>query len=314
MDYQHIPVLLKEALEFLAVKENADYIDGTLGGGGYTKVILEKNSPNGKVLAFDLDEEAIEHFKTTDSYNQNKDRCILVHSNFSHIEEQVENHGFTNISGIVADIGLSSFQLDQSGRGITFQKREILDMRFDATGKLPTASFLLNNSEESQLKKWFEDYAEEPNGPRIAKEIVRRREKERLRTTEDLVAVIKESLPKPIQHKWEDVARRIFQAMRIAVNHELDSLEEFLPKAFDILSPGGRLIVVSFHSLEDRIVKQFFQKLSVGCVCPQEFPICICGKSAQGTILTRKPITASEDELNKNSRSKSAKLRAIEKI
>lgn len=311
--YKHIPVLLAEAIEALNLKKDGTYIDATLGGGGYSKSILEHTGEQSTLLSIDLDNDAINNFRASEIYKQNESRVILCHGNFRDIDKYVGEHDLKDLAGIVADIGLSSHQLDGSGRGISFQKRELLDMRFDQTGKSATASFLLNTHSEAEIRKWLEEYGEDPNSARIAKTIVRYREKEKLRFTTDLVECIKQSLPKPIQHKWEDTARRVFQAIRIVVNHELDSLNEFLPKAWDVLAPGGRLVIVSFHSLEDRIVKQFFLSVTKGCVCPPEFPTCVCGKEPLGKILTKKPVTATEAEITRNSRSIPGKLRAIEK-
>lgn len=314
-----------------------NFIDATLGGGGYTKAILERNQPDGKVLAIDVDEEAIKNFKSeirkskfetpepeafgfdTEQANfkseiLNPKSVILHHGNFAQIDKIVAHHKFQNISGIVADLGLSSYELDQSGRGVSFQKREILDMRFDQQGTGVDARFILNTYEQKRLEKIFKEYGEEKYAARMARKIRETRTKSQIKYTTDLYQIIVSSLPKPIRHKADDSARRIFQALRIAVNHELENLEEFLPKAFDLLSFGGRLAVVSFHSLEDRMVKQYFNQLSKGCVCPPEFPICQCGRSPKVKLLVKKPVTASDSELKANPRSKSAKLRAVIKI
>jgi 16S rRNA (cytosine1402-N4)-methyltransferase len=245
----------------------------------------------------------------------------LVQGNFSHIDHIVRNHKFPAPDGIVADLGLSSYELDQAGRGISFQKKEPLDMRFDQPGNTVDAKFILNNYGEKKLRDIFEKYGEEKFSRQIARKIVGSRQQTAdsrhhapIHYTTDLYQIIVDALPKPVKHKADDSARRIFQALRIEVNHELQNLEEFLPKAFDLLSPGGRLVVVSFHSLEDRIVKQFFVGLTKGCVCPIDFPQCVCGKNPQGKILTKKVIVASDQELKDNPRSKPAKLRAIMKI
>ncbi len=306
--YNHTPVLLQEAINFLQPQANQNFIDGTLGGGGYTRALLEKTQPDGKVLAIDMDTEAIANFGKPDG------RTILVHGNFAQLSKIVVNHDFTDISGIVVDIGLSSFQLDHSGRGISFQKDEPLDMRFDLSYQGDDARFIVNNFDEERLTKIFREYGEDPLANKLARAIVRARAEKLIHTTGDLIEVIKPALPKPQQHRWSDTARRVFQALRIAVNHELDNLENFLPQALDLLNPGGRLVVVTFHSLEDRIVKQFFVEASRGCICPPDFPICLCGRNPRAKILTKKPIIASETEQSTNSRSMSAKLRVLEKI
>jgi 16S rRNA (cytosine1402-N4)-methyltransferase len=291
----------------LDVSEN--FVDATLGGAGYTQAILEKNQPDGKILAIDLDIDAIQNAKTK---IKNKE-VIFHHGNFQNINKIAKHHTFSNISGIVADLGLSSYELDQAGRGFSFQKNERLDMRFDQSHP-EDAEFILNNYDEKDLTKIFEDYGEDKFSRQITKKIQEARSKKQIKHTEELYEIIKDALPKPVKHKADDSARRIFQAIRIAVNHELRSLEEFLPTAFDLLNPGGRMVIVSFHSLEDRMVKQYFNSLSKGCVCPIDFPQCVCGQNPQAKVLTRKVVTASENELKNNPRAKPAKLRAIEKI
>ncbi len=308
--FAHTPVLLNEVLVLLKPEANQNFVDATLGGAGYTKALLERTAPNGKVLAIDLDHKALENAQR----KLPKGRVVLVHGNFREIAHHVTSHKFRDISGIVADIGLSSFQLDQSGRGISFQKDELLDMRFDESSKEPDARFILNNHSTAEIAAIFQDYGEEKYSHKIADRIVRSREQEPIKTTVQLNDVIKAALPKPVQHKWQDTARRIYQALRIAVNHELVNLERFLPEAFNILAPGGNLAVVTFHSLEDRIVKNYFKSLATGCICPPEFPVCRCGRTPQGEILTKKAIIASDQELEQNPRAKPAKLRAVKKL
>ncbi len=322
--YTHIPVLLDEVLEYLEPKPNKNYVDATLGGGGYTEKLLKANAPNGQVLSIDLDEEALANARQ--KFDEVGDRLTLVHGNFRDFDKLITHHEFDqkgSINGIVADIGLSSFQLDESGRGISFQKKELLDMRFDTTSDQPDARFLLHHRTVEELTKIFRDYSEEKHSYKIAQNIVKVLDKakaehgntsEVLKYTTDLVEIIQDSLPKPEKHRWTDTARRIFQALRIEVNHELVNLETFLPKAFALLEPQGRLAVVTFHSLEDRIVKNYFKQLATGCICPPEFPICKCGLTPQGKILTKKAVTATEVELDKNPRAKSAKLRVVQKV
>lgn len=309
--YIHTPVLLSEVLNFLDPQPNQNYVDCTLGGGGYTEGLLKALAPNGRVLAIDLDHTAL--LNAEDKFGKSK-RLVLAHGNFSQINHFVVNHKFANIAGIVADIGLSSYQIDQSQRGISFQKKEVLDMRFDQSSNEPDARFLLNHRDQRELAGLFKTYGEEKYANQIAKRIIKARESKLIKYTDELVDLIKLSLPKPVAHKYQDTARRIFQSLRIAVNHELENLQTFLPKAFDILAPKGKFVVVTFHSLEDRIVKNYFKALTQGCVCPPEFPICKCGRLPQGQLLTKKAVTASEEELSLNPRAKSAKLRAIEKL
>lgn len=311
--YQHVPVLLNEVLEILQPSSGQHFVDGTLGGGGYSIALLERVAPSGKVLSIDLDQVAIDNYRTNLSDDQSA-RAIIHHGNFRDLDEIVEKHDFTDIAGIVADLGLSSYHIDASERGISFQKKEPLDMRFDVTKDTSDARFILNNHTEAELVKLFTDYGEEKFSRQIAHAIVKRRQETLLHYTTDLVEAIQEALPKPVKHLYQDSARRIFQALRIAVNHELESLEQFLPKALDLVAPGGKIAIISFHSLEDRIVKQFFVEAATGCICPPEFPICQCGRTPRAKILTKKPITATEQELSLNMRSKPAKLRAIQKL
>ncbi len=307
MTYDHIPVLLEEVIEYLDPQPGQNFVDATLGGGGYTKAILKKNQPGGKVLAIDLDKDALENLKS----DTNLKTVIAVRNNFRNINKITKEHEFNNISGIVADLGLSSHELDSADRGFSFKGDQPLDMRFDQS-QAEDAKFLLATKSEIQLEKIFTEFGEEKFSRNIAKKI--KNAKSKVENTAQLYEIIKDALPKPVKHKADDSARRIFQALRIAVNHELENLQEFLPKAFDLLNPSGRMVIVSFHSLEDRIVKQYFNSLSKGCVCPIDFPECICGKNPQGKILTKKPVTASEEELKNNPRSKPAKLRAIAKL
>ncbi len=315
MVYSHIPVLLKEVIELLALKVGDNAIDATLGGGGYTKAILEIVGPGGKVLAIDLDPAAHENFSPARGKSQIPENLILHHGNFKNIDEITVHNHFFGVQAIVADIGFSSYQLDQSERGISFQNKELLDMRFDQKSTQTDARFMLNVWDAKRLEKIFSEFGEEKYSRAIANKIVDYRiNNGEIQYTTELHQIVQDALPKPVRHKADDSARRIFQALRIAVNNELDNLREFLPKAFNILTPSGRLAVVSFHSLEDRIVKQYFQSLSRGCVCPIDFPQCLCGKMPQAKVLTKKPITASEEELAVNPRSRPAKLRVIQKI
>lgn len=312
-NYSHTPVLLQEALSFLDPKPRQNFVDATLGGGGYTTALLKKVAPAGRVLAIDLDPAARDNFKKQLAGKSYAKNAVVAAGNFRDLDRILANKKFRDISGIVADIGLSSYQLDQSGRGISFQKDEPLDMRFDPSDGTD-AKFVLNNSSQDELARIFKDFGEDPHSRAIAKAVAVRSQSGAMDSVQDLTAAVQEGLPKPKRHLWKTSARRIFQAVRIAVNHELDNLEEFLPKAFDLLNPGGRLVIVSFHSLEDRIVKRFFAGLAKGCVCPPDFPYCRCGRTPRGKLLVRKPVTAGSEEQTVNSRSIPAKLRAIEKI
>jgi 16S rRNA (cytosine1402-N4)-methyltransferase len=312
--YAHVPVLLNEVMEYLDPKPGQNFVDATLGGGGYSRKILQKIGSEGKLLSIDLDLDSIETNRIRNSKFKIQN-WILAHGNFKDINKIIEHHDFPGPDGIVADLGLSSYELDGAGRGISFQKKELLDMRFDQSSTGENAAYILNHFPEAEVYKILYEYGEDKFSRQIAKKIFEARyNKVEIKYTTDLYEIIKDALPKPVKHKADDSARRIFQALRIAVNHELENLETFLPRAFDILAPGGRLVVVTFHSLEDRIVKQFFVGLSKGCVCPIDFPQCVCGRNPKAKILTKKPITASEKELAENSRSKPAKLRAVVKL
>lgn len=312
--YHHIPVLLSEVLRVLHPQPGQHFVDATLGGGGYTVALLEQSAPDGSVLAFDLDRDALEAFTEKVAGTAIAAHVQLVHGNFSHIAEAAASRSFGPIAGIVADIGLSSYELDQAGRGISFQKDEPLDMRFDQSSTSPTAAFLLAQSTEAELVRIFQEYGEERFGPLIARAVVQHRAQAPVTRTSELVALITQALPGRARHRAIDSVRRIFQALRIAVNSELANLQVFLPAALDILAPGGVLAVVTFHSLEDRIVKQFYKDAATGCVCPPNFPICRCGKSPRAELLTKRPIIAGAAEQQMNRRSLSAKLRALRKI
>ena len=312
--YAHTPVLLQQAITLLNPQPGQRFVDGTLGGGGYTAALLNRVKPNGAVLAIDLDQAALDEASQNFAKEIEAKSLLLAHGNFAQLDKILEHKDFYDLDGIVADIGLSSDQLDQSGRGITFQKNEPLDMRFDLSSESPDAKFILNQYSEDELTQIFREYGEEKESKRIARAIIRAREDKPLHYTTELAEIIESALPKPIKHRWSDSARRIFQALRIAVNHELENLETFLPKALDLVKPGGVIVIVSFHSLEDRIVKEFFKTASTGCICPKDFPICKCGQTPKAEILTKKPITADAEELSLNTRSNSAKLRAIRKL
>ena len=313
-NYEHTPVLLAEAISYLQPGAGKNIVDATLGGAGYSQAILGKIGSNGKLLSIDLDYDAVEHAKLKIKDLKLKN-WVIAHGNFAKIDRIIRNHAFPPPDGIVADLGLSSHELDQAGRGMSFQRKEPLDMRFNQAEEREDARFLLKNRAEHELEKIFREYGEEKFSRKIAKKIQEHRSKNlELRHTTDLYRLIQEALPKPVKHRAGDSARRIFQALRIAVNHELENLQEFLPKAFDLLVPGGRLVVVSFHSLEDRLAKQFFTGLSRGCVCPPDFPECRCGRNPQARQLTRKPVQASDEEIERNPRAKPAKLRAVVKL
>ncbi len=308
----HYPVLLNEVLQYVGAKTGSLFIDATIGAGGHTKALLKQNK-KARVLGLDRDAETLALLEKDLKKEKLLPRVKLVHSNFANLGEVAARENFSEVSGIILDLGFSSMQLDDAQRGFSFQSSGPLDMRMDRQQAL-TAADVLNKYQEEKLAEIFKKYGEENFSKRIAREVVVRRKNSPFSTTDEVLSLVKSALPKPVKHKASDSARRIFQAIRIEVNAELKNLEKALPEAFKLLAPAGRLVVISFHSLEDRIVKNFFNELAKGCICPPEFPYCVCGKDPAGKILTRKPITATEQELAENTRSKPAKLRAIEKI
>jgi len=300
---EHIPVLLKETLDFLELGPGKICIDATFGGGGHSREILSKLSTGGRLLAIDADKNAISKIPG----------ATIVHGNFRNLETIAKENDFEKVDAILFDLGVSSDELDNAERGFSFQKNGPLDMRFDqTTGR--SAAELLAEATENDLVKIFKEYGEERFAKKIARAIILTRGASPLVSTAQLFELIKHSLPGAFRHKAADSARRIFQALRIAVNKELENLQFALPQAEDLLAPGGRLAVISFHSLEDRIVKRYFIQQARDCVCPPEFPKCVCGKQPTLRILTKKPVTASAEEVANNSRAKSAKLRVALKV
>ncbi len=311
-NFIHVPVLSKQVVELLAPKRGEVAVDATLGGGGHALEIAQRLGRQGKIIGIDLDPAAVAAaealFKKEKPASQHK----FIQGSYANIDVILDQVDTKSVDLILADVGISSFDLEQSNRGFTFQRDEPLDMRFDPAAK-QTASHIVNTYTEQHLADIFRAYAEDRHSSRIAKGIVAQRQTGTIATTAQLFDAIKHSLPGSIRYKAADSARRIFQAVRIEVNGELENLSTFLPKAFKALAPGGRLAVISFHSLEDRIVKQFFLAKAKGCTCPPDFPECRCGKVPEGKILTKKPVTASPEEVAQNPRSKPAKLRVIQK-
>jgi 16S rRNA (cytosine1402-N4)-methyltransferase len=310
MEFVHQPVLVKEVLQYLVPKANENFIDCTLGGGGHAQKILELTGPNGKLLGIDLDPEAIKAAK--EKLRSFGDRVRLVNDNFKNLKQIIaETSGFNQIDGILLDLGLSSYELEDETRGFSFRGSAFLDMRFGATEK--TAAYIVNQYKEENLTRIFKDYGEERYAKLIAREIVAERKIQPIRTTEQLVKIIENVY----QHKPKlkiHPATKVFQALRIEVNHELANLQEVLPQAIELLAQGGRLAVISFHSLEDRMVKNFLKNEAKGCICPPKLPICTCNHKPSVKILTKKIIIPSLGEIKNNPRSRSAKLRAAMKI
>lgn len=308
---QHIPVLLQEVLDGLSLSSNANCIDGTVGAGGHTREILKRTSPEGIVIGFDRDKATLENTTATLQQEGFGERFIPVHDSYRTLLEQDE---VTNrdIHGILVDLGLSSMQLDSPHRGFAFRLEGPLDMRFDQTSGI-TAAELLQSQPEEELRRIFREYGEEPAASRIARAIVQDREEEPIATTEQLRALVESVLRHKAHHKTHP-ATRVFQALRIAVNEELNQLINFLPSAVQCLSTGGRIAIITFHSIEDRIVKHYLKDAAKDCVCPPELPECRCDHRATLKIITRKPIIPSEEEIAANPRARSAKLRIAEKI
>lgn len=316
----HIPVLLNEVIEYLDPMNGEVAFDATLGGGGHALEIAKRISPNGILIATDLDPASIDaaEKRFTDAGIQ---KYFLRRNNYRNIDQVLEELNISKVDIVLADLGLSSYDFDLSGRGFSFQKDEPLDMRFDPESSPEnkrheprTAKYLLKHLTEKELEEIFSTYGEEKFSRKIARAIIESRQEKEIETTTELFELIKKALPAKFRFKAGDSARRIFQSLRIEVNRELENIEDFLPKAFHALKPGGRLAVISFHSLEDRIVKHFFLSKAKGCICPPDFPQCVCGKTSEAKILTRKPIGPSQEEVESNRRSASAKLRVLQKI
>lgn len=308
MEFKHIPVMLEPCMELLGLDRHPDgvFVDGTLGGGGHTQEILSRT--RGKVLGIDRDWEALR--AAGERLAPFGDRFVPLHGNYANIASLLHEAGYDSMDGMLMDLGVSSYQLDNPERGFSFHTDAPLDMRMDQTAPL-TAEIVLNTYSEKELARIISLYGEEKWAVRIAKFIVAARP---LHTTMDLVHVIDAAVPAAERRKVSHPARRTFQAIRIEVNSELSLLEPALRDAVSCLKPGGRLVVITFHSLEDRIVKQTFHNLQYPCTCPPKAPVCICGKKPQGFVVTRKPVLPTEEECEINPRSHSAKVRAFEKI
>lgn len=308
MKFVHKPVLFKETINLLNVKPDGVYIDGTAGGGGHSEAILDKLT-SGTLVSIDQDPDAISVVKKKFCRNKSS---IIVQSNFSEIESIVKEHSIDGVDGVLLDIGVSSYQLDTAERGFSYHNDAPLDMRMSQSGI--SAYDIVNSYSWQQLAEIISKYGEDKFAKSIAKSIVRNRELKKINTTLELAEIVKSAVPAASRRDGGHPARKTFQAIRIAVNDELNILQKGLDAAFSVLKPGGRLVVITFHSLEDRIVKRSMALWCNPCTCPPDFPICVCGKKAKAKLLTKKPIEASEDELRDNPRSRSAKLRGCTKI
>jgi len=309
-EFHHISVLLEECLDGLDIKPDGIYVDGTLGGAGHSSQIV-KRLTTGRLIGIDRDPIALQAAgKRLEPY---KDRVTLVHSNFCEMAQAVKDLGLSGVDGILLDLGVSSPQLDDGARGFSYMADAPLDMRMNNEDLL-SADTVVNTWSQEELKRILFDYGEERYAPRIAAAICRRREEALIKTTLELVDIIRSAMPAQALREKQHPAKRSFQAIRIAVNDELGSVEKAMKEAIPLLNPGGRLAVITFHSLEDRIVKNAMAEAAKGCTCPPSFPVCVCGKKPLVKQITRKPIVASDEELEVNPRSRSAKLRICEKL
>lgn len=309
MEFHHISVLLNECIDSLNIKPDGIYVDGTLGGAGHSYEIC-KRLTTGRLIGIDQDMNAIN--AATKRLEEFKDKVTLVHSNFSNVKEVFKNLGIEKADGFLLDIGVSSHQLDEAERGFSYMQDAPLDMRMDTSRSL-SAYEVVNEYSEKELNDIIFEYGEERWAKRIAEFIVAERKLKPIETTFELVDIIKKAVPKGARKDGPHPAKRTFQAIRIEVNGELDVLKTAINDMVDLLNPGGRLSIITFHSLEDRIVKNEFRKQADPCTCPREFPVCMCNKVSKGKVITRKPILPSEEELLENHRARSAKLRVFER-
>lgn len=309
MEFKHIPIMLNEVLEGLNIKPDGIYVDGTLGGAGHSSEIIKRLSDKGRLIGIDQDMDAI---KASSERLQSYENAIIIHSNYVNMRNVLLERDIKKVDGILLDLGVSSYQFDNTERGFSYREDAPLDMRMDRDQSY-TAQDIVNDYSESELRRIISDYGEEKFAGRIASNIVRRREVKRIETTFELNDIIKDSIPAAARRHGGNPSKKTYQALRIELNKELMVLEDSLEEMIEMLNPGGRLCIITFHSLEDRIVKSAFRTAENPCICPPEFPVCTCGRVSKGRVVNRKPITASEDELTENPRSSSAKLRIFEK-
>lgn len=309
--FSHISVLLYECIEALNIRDGYTYIDCTAGGGGHSLEIAKRMGPNSRLICFDRDKNAIA--AATERLKDYLDRVTFVNENFENLGRVIRELNINNLGGVLADLGCSSHQFDTPERGFSYMHDAPLDMRMDTDTPL-SAYEVVNEYSEAELRRVIFEYGEERFSARIAAAIVKAREQSPIKTTGELTEIIKSAIPKALRIDGPHPAKRTFQAIRIEVNRELDSIRPLIEDAVSALVPGGRIAIISFHSLEDRIVKQTYKSLTAGCTCPKDFPVCICGNKPKIKDITKKPTLPSEDELNANPRSRSAKLRVAEKI
>ncbi|MCM3078440.1 MULTISPECIES: 16S rRNA (cytosine(1402)-N(4))-methyltransferase RsmH [Brevibacillus] len=311
LSFHHVTVLREEAVAGLNIRPGGIYVDCTLGGAGHSSLIASQLTDGGRLIAIDQDDWALDHAR--ERLATAMDKVTLVKSNFRHIKEIVNDLDLEGVDGILFDLGVSSPQLDEGERGFSYNADAPLDMRMDQQAPL-SAYDIINEWDEEEIARVIWEYGEEKFSRRIARQIVENRKKKPVETTGELVEIIKEAIPAAARRTGPHPAKRTFQAIRIAVNDELDAFKEAIIDAISVLRPGGRVSVITFHSLEDRICKQIFQEYSKGCTCPPAFPICACGNQATVKVITRKPVLPSDDELEANPRARSAKLRVAEKL
>lgn len=310
MEFKHRSVLLEETVNGLNIRPDGIYVDGTLGGGGHAYEICRRLGDKGSIIGIDQDEAAIEAAGIR--LKDFGEKVTIVRSNYCEMKSVLHGLGIDKVDGIVLDLGVSSYQLDTAERGFSYREDAPLDMRMDRRQTM-TARDIVNDYSEKDLYRVIRDYGEDKFARNIAKHIVIEREKRSIETTGQLTEIIRGAIPMKFQKKSGHPAKRTFQAIRIELNRELDVLKDSLDDMIDLLNPGGRLCIITFHSLEDRIVKSAFKKNEDPCTCPKDFPVCVCGKVSKGSILTRKPILPGPEEMEENSRSKSAKLRIFER-
>ena len=310
MEFKHKSVLLNECIENLRIRPDGIYVDGTLGGGGHSYEICRRLSEKGRLIGIDQDAAAIE--AAGERLGEFAGKVTIVRSNYCNMRAELAKLGITSVDGVILDLGVSSYQLDEADRGFTYREDAPLDMRMDQRQTL-TAKDVLNEYSEMELYRIIRDYGEDKFAKNIAKHIVSARDEHVIETTGELIHIIKAAIPAKVRAVGGHPAKRTFQAIRIEVNHELDVLRDSLDDMIDLLSDGGRICIITFHSLEDRIVKTIYKKNENPCVCPPEFPVCVCGKKPKGRVVTRKPIVPGDVELEENPRAKSAKLRVFER-
>ena len=311
MEFKHKSVLLEETIEGLNIKPDGIYVDGTLGGAGHAGEVCRKLSAKGRFIGIDQDQDAI--VAASERLSAYGDRVQIIRSNYCYMANELKNLGIQKVDGIVLDLGVSSYQLDNEERGFTYRVDAPLDMRMDQR-QSRTAADIVNGYDERELYRIIRDYGEDKFAKNIAKHIVAARAKAPIQTTGELTEIIRQSIPMKIQATGGHPAKRVFQAIRIEVNRELEVIKKVIPDIVERLNKNGRLCIITFHSLEDRIVKDSFKELARGCICPKELYVCVCNNKPKIKILTKKPLVPSEEEMNRNPRSKSSKLRICSKI